>query len=142
MMVIEHKTNIQATPELVWSVTMDIENWPTWNPTVKKANRMESSALGLGSKVRIKQPWQPTSDWEITLFEDRKRFAWETRRAGLRMEATHILEPHGGGTKNILRLEVSGVFLWCLYPLLRLALSRENGGLKRHCETITASKIP
>lgn len=31
------KVEIAATPETVWDIMADIENWPNWNPDVKKA---------------------------------------------------------------------------------------------------------
>jgi len=33
---------IQATPEKVWAVLTDINNWPNWNPKISKAQMNES----------------------------------------------------------------------------------------------------
>lgn len=33
---IETQISIQATPQQVWNVLMDVEQYPEWNPFVKK----------------------------------------------------------------------------------------------------------
>lgn len=137
-MTLEHKISIKATTDLVWAIITDFDNWPSWNPIVISANLAEGIPLGLGSVVQIKQPLQPISEWEITMFKDKKQFAWETQRPGLRMRAVHILEPQGCNTMSQLQLEVSGIISACLQPLLKpllnWALIQENSGLKEYCE--------
>lgn len=141
-MIVEHTIHIEAPPDVVWRVTEDVERWPEWTPTVTSVARTDQAPFGRGSVVRIKQPGQPESEWVVTEFEPGERFAWETRRPGLRMVGTHELSPDGSGTKNLLRVEARGpvaVLLWpVLRPLTRRALSDENGGLKRRCEQISA----
>lgn len=137
-MIVEHTTHIQAPPALVWRVTADVEAWPEWTPTVTSVKRLGEAPFGLGSVARIKQPGQPEADWVVTRFEPEQRFAWETRRAGLRMVGTHEVSAEGDGTKNVLRVEAEGAMAVLLWPVLRLAMRRalhqENDGLKTYCE--------
>jgi uncharacterized membrane protein len=139
-MTVEKTIHIEAAPEVVWTVTEDVERWPEWTPTVTSVTRVEGGPFGLGSVARIKQPGQPASEWTVTAFARGRRFAWETRRRGLRMTGTHELSPDRGGTTNVLRVEAKGivaVLLWpLLRPLVRRALSAENHGLKARCEEI------
>lgn len=137
-MTVEDAIRIDAPPDLVWRVTVDVERWPEWTPTVTSVARVGRASLGRGSVVRIKQPGQPESEWTVTEFEPRERFAWASTRPGMQMVATHEMAPDGAGTKNVLRVAARGPLAVFLWPLLRFfvrrALSSENGGLKTYCE--------
>lgn len=135
---IEHRARIDAPPELVWSVTIDVDRWPEWTPTVTSVVREDSGPLRVGSAVTMKQPGQPAARWVVTELVDGQRFAWETRRRGLRMVGAHDLTPDGAATINTLRLEASGWLARMLGPLLRRAVRRalaaESDGLVTVCE--------
>ena len=141
-MTVENVIHIKATPDAVWAVTDDLERWPAWTPTVTDVRRLDDGPFGFGSSARIKQPGQPEAAWTVTAYVSGERFTWETRRAGLRMVATHAVAPKGGGTSNRLRVEASGVVAVLLWPVLRFAIQRalaeENRGLKAHCEGTSA----
>jgi hypothetical protein len=137
-MVIEHAIHIDASPETVWTVTVDVERWPEWSPTVTSAQPVGGGPLRLGIEVRVRQPLQPAAMWVVVALERGRRFAWETRRPGLHMVATHDITPAGAGTTNVLRLEAGGLMATLLRPLLALAFRRalaaENRGLRKRCE--------
>lgn len=145
-MRVEDVIHVDASPEVVWAVTRDVERWPEWTPTVTSVTRVDRGAFGLGSVARIKQPLQPESEWVVTEFADGRRFAWETRRRGLRMTGTHEISPDGAGTTSVLRVEAQGAVAVLLWPLLRLAMRRaladENRGLKARCEEISRTASP
>ena len=144
-MKVDDAIYIEASPDVVWAVTVDVEQWPEWTPTVTSVTRVDSGSFGLGSVARIKQPGQPESEWKVTEFASGQRFAWETRRLGLHVTGRHELFPDGKGTTNVLRAEAKGavaVLLWpLLRPLMRRALSAENRGLKVRCEEISRAAL-
>jgi hypothetical protein len=137
-MQVTHAIVIRATPDVVWAVTTDVARWPEWTPTVTAVERVTAGELRVGSVVRLKQPMQPHSDWVVTELQPQERFAWETRRTGLRMIGSHELTAVEGGTRNVLRVDVSGIIGVILWPILRFAtrkaLADENRGLKARCE--------
>jgi hypothetical protein len=137
-MIIKESIHISASPAVVWRVTVDVDRWPEWSPTVTSVERIGTEPLSVGSEVRVKQPFQPEAMWVVTDIEDGVRFAWETRLPGLRMIATHAINPEGAGTRNVLRLEGSGPLAVLLWPMFRMAVRRallaENHGLKERCE--------
>jgi Polyketide cyclase / dehydrase and lipid transport len=137
-MDVENSIHIDASAEAVWAVTVDVDRWPEWTPTVTALTRKDTAAFGLGSVARIKQPMQPMAEWTVTEFTAGQRFVWETRRLGLHMVGGHEMFPDGAGTRNVLHVKATGVFAVMLWPLLRLAirhaLSAENHGLKLRCE--------
>jgi uncharacterized protein YndB with AHSA1/START domain len=133
-----HTIYIEASPDIVWAVTTDVEKWAEWTPTIETAKRVGSEPLGPGSKVWLKQPMQPGVEWTVTKFEPGRLFAWETRRRGLHITAVHEIAPQGGGSENRLSVEMKGTMAILLRPLLKLAVNKaladENNGLKARCE--------
>jgi uncharacterized membrane protein len=144
-MTVEDAIHIEAPPDVVWRVTEDIERWPEWTPTIASVVRVGQAPWGPGSIARIKQPGQPEAEWVVTEYEPERRFAWATRRQGLRMVATHEISADGAGTKNVLRVEAEGPVAVLLWPVLRLAMRRalsvENAGLKRYSEQASGSEM-
>jgi carbon monoxide dehydrogenase subunit G len=142
-MTITDAIHIDATPDVVWAVTQDVERWPEWTPTVTSVKLLGNKSFRLGSVARIKQPMQPESEWVVTEFSSGRRFAWETRRTGLHMTGTHELAPEGAGTRNVLRVDANGAMAVMLWPLLRLAMRKaladENLGLKARCEQTSSA---
>ncbi|PAP75986.1 SRPBCC family protein [Rubrivirga marina] len=143
-MRVEHALRIAAPPDVVWAVTEDVERWPELTPTITSVTRVDDGPLRLGSQARIKQPAQPEAVWTVTEFVDGERFAWETRRPGLRMTGSHRVSLSGNGTTNHLGVEASGVLAVLLGPFLRpvmhRALVQENEGMKARCEAIARER--
>lgn len=140
-MRIEDKIDIKTKADLVWAVTVDVERWSEWTPTVTSVTRIDDKPFFLGSTVHIKQPLQPKSKWTVTKFMDGKMFTWETTRAGLRMRASHEIQADTAWTKSVLRIEINGIVSVLLWPIFRFAvhwaLSKENQALKAHCEHLS-----
>jgi uncharacterized membrane protein len=139
-MRLEEEIDIAAPADLVWAVTVDLERWPEWTPTVRRIRRLDAGRFERGSRALLDQPGLPEAEWEVTALAPGESFTWGTRVRGMRMSATHELAPTAVGTRNVLRIEMSGVLVWLLRPLLgfsvRRALRQENAGLKRRCEEL------
>lgn len=139
-MIVRHEIHIDASPGLVWDVTVDVERWPEWTPTVTAAQLLGGGVLRPGAEAKLQQPGQPEARWVVTTFERGRGFTWETRRPGLRMIATHEIVRERAGVKNILSIEAKGIMAMALRPILRKtfrrALAEENLGLKKYCEAM------
>jgi len=129
---------IHAPPEIVWEVMRNIEAWPEWTPTVRWIRRLDSGALAVGSRTRLRQPGLPPAVWCVTELEEGRSFTWMSRSPGVRVTARHELEPDEAGCRATLSLRFSG-------PLGKLAgrltrglneryLGLESEGLKRRSE--------
>lgn len=138
-MVIENTTHIDAAPDLVWRITVDVEHWSAWSPTVTTVRRMDEGPLRAGSIALIRQPALPECAWRVTEFEHGRAFTWTTRARGIAMEATHEVHPAGSGARSVLRLRLQGTPVTLFRPLVRAAvrmsLERENRALKAKCES-------
>lgn len=141
-MKLEHATCINAPRSVVWSVTLDIERWPQWTPTVTSIERLDEGVFRRGSRALIKQPGLPAAEWVVTDLTPEERFTWESYVRGIHMIATHELTTQVAGTQSVLRLEMSGVVARLLWPLIRFSvrksLQRENAGLKARCEAMAS----
>jgi len=81
---------IQADPDTIWDVLIDINNWPRWNPDIKSASL--EGAVAEGSKFR----WKARSISITSIFQevDKPRLlGWTGKTMGIK--AVHIwkLEP-------------------------------------------------
>ena len=139
-MILENTKLINASPDRVWSVTQDIERWPSWTPTMTSVTKLDDAPFEVGCRAKIKQPGQPECEWRVTELNDGTGFTWEARVYGISMSATHELIAHGSGTQNTLRLTMQGILATLLWPLIRPSVKRsletENTGLKAHCEAL------
>jgi len=142
-MQFENAIEIDTPASVVWSVTVDVENWPAWSPTVTSVRKSDEAPLQLGSVVSIKQPMLPETPWTVTEWVEGQRFSWECKVRGITMVATHEIHPQDERTRNVLRLVLKGFTATLLGPLLqsksRAALQQENAALKRRCETLPHS---
>lgn len=137
-MRVQHEIAIDAPPTRVWNLTVDVEALPDYTPTMTKVVRLDHTPLGVGSRVRIKQPLQRAKVWTVTELDENRRFSWTTRSAGTVMTATHDLIKTSTGTANTLTVDMTGPLGTVLGALVRRqivkALSTENAGLKTAAE--------
>lgn len=107
-MHIEHVAQIAAPPETVWRLTTEVERWPELLDAITSLERLDSGPLAVGSRSKIKQPGQPLRTWTVTEISAPRRFVWETHGLGMRMVATHDIEPTDTGCRNTLAIDLSG----------------------------------
>lgn len=142
-MKLENVKHIDAPQSVVWRVTEDIDHWPRWTPTVVSVKRLDDGPFDVGSAALIKQPGLPEARWVVTQLTRGERFTWESRTRGIHTVAIHELTADGSGTQCLLRIEMSGVAAFLLWPLIRRTarrfLEQENAGLKKECEALEAA---
>jgi len=136
---IEHVLEIDAPLERLWTLTVEVEGWPLFTPTVTSVERLDDGPLRVGSRVSLKQPGQPPRVWTVTALEPGRRFAWSTRLFGTTMTGVHELDATSVGTRNVLRVELTGwasslVGALARVPIAR-ALARENEGFRSAAES-------
>jgi ribosome-associated toxin RatA of RatAB toxin-antitoxin module len=99
---------MRSSAERMFQLTTDIEQWPSLMPTVTSARRLDDRAFGVGSSALLKQPGQRPAVWTVTDFAPSHRFVWEAKVFGVRMTASHIIEPTDQGCRNQLLLDIEG----------------------------------
>ncbi len=138
-MQLTHSIDIDAPPERLWALTLDVESWPDITPTMTKVELLDPGPLRLGSRARIRQPRQRPRVWTVTELREPERFVWTASFGPLRMAGSHEVSPSPEGCTNRLGLEVTG---WgaglvgrAFSRVLAGALRTENEGFKRFAET-------
>ena len=135
-----HRTiDINASPDHVWAVMSDLERWHEWTASITNIERLNAGPLGVGSKVRVKQPKLAPAVFDVTKWESGHGFEWVTRSVGISAVGQHWIEPIPAGSRVTLTLEFSGVFSAPLTFLMRGLIERyiqmEATGLKRRGES-------
>ncbi len=116
---LESVIDIQAPPERVWEILVDVERWPEWTPTVISVQRDGSGGLSVGSRAYVRQPKLRPAWWEVTELEPPGSFTWFSRSPGVRVTAGHIVEAVNGGSRLTLSLEFSGFLSFLIFPMVR-----------------------
>jgi hypothetical protein len=133
MMRFEDQLEIAAPAPLVFAINADVRHWPAMTPTVTSVELLDGP-LALGARARIKQPGQRPTVWTVTAFEPDRSFTWTARLLGVRMAATHLVEPTAAGARNTLRLDLDGfggrLLGMLLGRKLRSVLATENAGFR------------
>lgn len=133
----EISTQVEAPLEHVWAVLTEVERMPEWTSSMTRVTRLADGPLGVGSKVRIKQPWLPAAVWRVVELTPRRSFSWVTTRGGVSTLAGHALAARGDGTAVTFTVEQRGL-LAPVAGLLTSALTRryvatELEGLTSRC---------
>ena len=137
-MILEDKIEINASRDRVWQVTVDFEAWPKWSPVMETIRREDTGDFKLGSTALIKQKQMAETRWTVTEIDPGHRFTWQARSLGIDMIATHSIVPGESAVTSLLRIEMEGLLIKLLGPLMKLlvikSLKIENQGLKHYCE--------
>ena len=130
--------DINAPAERVWAIMSDVERWPEWTASMARVERLDLGALGVGSRVRVKQPKLAQALFEITAWEPGRGFDWITRSAVVTAVARHVIAPSGPGVRVTLSVDysgpLSGVIGWLYGGLTNRYMAMEAEGLKRRAE--------
>lgn len=124
---------IDARPDAVFDVLLDIESWPQWTKSMTSLERLTPGELAVGSRVRIRQPYMGARTWVITELIRPSRFTWESTQAGVRLVARHDHVAQGRSTVARLGVSIGGVMGSLVAPLAaartRRFLELEANGL-------------
>ena len=137
-MKVESSLEILTDIANAWELTQDVEQLPTFTPSIKDVTLLNDGEFGLGSRARLKQPWQPPLEWTVTRFEKPTHFEWATSFLGVSITALHELVPTSRGCRNTLSVTLSGrgsgVFRRLAGGRILWALETENAGFKERLE--------
>ena len=139
MVAVARTVHIEAPPERVWEVLVEVEGWLRFAPHFKSIERKDEGSFALGSKVKVTPRWSTGSIWEVTEFEEGRSFTWEAdAHPGVHVVADHVVEPDGDGTRATLSLTSSRPLAALLAPVLviifRRPLRQVAEGVKGLCE--------
>ena len=86
---------IGAPPEVVWRVLIDVEQWPQWGPSVRRAQLSDGGTLlTAGARGTVRTALGPTLPFSITAFDPGRRWDWTV--AGIPATGHEVIEVPGG----------------------------------------------
>lgn len=139
----EREIEIQASPETIHAILVDIQRWPEWTPTAKSAKRLDQGPLREGSSARLAIEGAPEAVWTVTEVRDGRGFTWEASTLGVKTVAGHEIEPLAGGSQVRLTLDQTGLMATLFRPMIARVskgnLAREAEGLKARAEAVEAA---
>ncbi len=68
--------SIAAPPDVAWRLLTDLDAWPQWGPSVSGAS-LDTDELRLGSRGAVHTRAGVSLPFEVTVFEDGRRWAWK-----------------------------------------------------------------
>ena len=129
---------VGAAPGRVWAILADVENWPTWTPSVSSVTRLDAGPLRVGSRVRFKQPRLPVTTWTVTELSPGESFTWVAAGPGFRTTASHRVQPGDPGSVVTLALDQEGLIGRMIGRLIsgltNRYLNMEANGLRNQAE--------
>ena len=136
----EQSIDIDAPQQRVWDVLTDLEAWPQRIETVDLVELVTPAPLGVGSRVRLKQPKLPEGIWEVTVWDAPSFFEYRQQSSGVTSVAGHRVEGlEEGRSRLTLNLEMRGVLVPVVAVFFRGLTNRymtlEAQGMKRAAES-------
>jgi len=86
---------INTTSEKAWALVKNVEEWPSWIPSLKKIEKVSGEPLGKGSQVRVIAKSAITVNllMTITEFVPGRRVVMEGKVLGVKMTRYYEMEP-------------------------------------------------
>lgn len=133
-------TAVDAPPERVWPLFVDVERWPEMTKSIREVRRVDSGPFQVGSEAIVRQPRLLPARWRVTGLEPGHSFTWEATTGGVTTVGGHIVDADGPGSKITLTLRLRGPFARLVYTLWgglsRRYLLMEMEGFRRTAESV------
>lgn len=136
----EQTIDIEAPQERVWEVLSDLAAWPERIETVDSVEVLTPAPLGLGSRIRLKQPKLPEGTWEVTVWDEPSFFEWRQKSSGVTSVAGHRVDVLDDARSRLtLSLDMRGLVISITGRMFKDLTNRymtlEADGMKRAAES-------
>ncbi|WP_027499750.1 SRPBCC family protein [Rhodococcus sp. UNC363MFTsu5.1] len=103
----EHSVDTAATPESIWRLWSDVENWGTWNADIEHIEILGEFADG--TEIVMTPAGDEAVHLRLAEVSENRLFVDEAEIEGLTLRTAHRIEPLGGGdTRVTYRMEITG----------------------------------
>jgi Polyketide cyclase / dehydrase and lipid transport len=120
-MQVEHRITTKASPETIFRIYEDVENWHTWDPDTKRATL--NGEFQAGSRGRLVPTKGSAVPMILTKAVPGKCFTVESKIPLFHMVFEHELAPKSGTTEIIHRVTLTGLLTFVLGPMLSKQLN-------------------
>ena len=102
----EATVTAKASPEAVWGLWADVENWKAWDPAVEQSSI--DGPFSEGTRGMLKPEGGPKSPFVLTGVRPGEGFSDRTRLPLASVDFFHEVERVGEGTRIAHRIEIRG----------------------------------
>ncbi|MFK0192117.1 polyketide cyclase [Kitasatospora sp. NPDC090308] len=103
----EHGIETEATPEAIWQLWADVENWGTWNAEIEKIEI--SGPFATGTQITMTPPGDDPVLLHIAEAVEGELFVDEARFDGLLLRTTHRIDRiDQHRIRVVYRMEITG----------------------------------
>jgi len=103
----EHSADTDLSPETIWHVLSNIDDWITWDTSMEQIHI--HGPFAVGTQISMKPTGQDPIRSTIVEIRPNEVYADETTFGDVRLRFSHTLRRLGdGGTRLTHRLEISG----------------------------------
>ncbi len=136
--LVEKKSVINARPQDIFNVLMNVERWNQWTKSITKISILDSRQLAPGVKIKVLQPKLPPTIWTIKEIITDKLLTWEKRYLGFSMLSEHSISIQNNEITVTIRITYIGPLAALFYKLTHALtdnyMTLEIKGLRRECE--------
>lgn len=105
----EVEVDVEAPPEVVWSVVGDPTQWPMLSDSFLKVEQREGDGLAVGSVYLVRQPNIRAMPWTVTACEPGTGFTWRASVPGVTTTGSHQITPRGDASRLLVALDQTGL---------------------------------
>jgi hypothetical protein len=120
-MHVEHRISVNASPDAIFRIYADVQNWHTWDPDTKHASL--DGPFEVGSRGRLTPTKGNTVPMLLTHVVPGRAFTVESKIPLFRMVFEHELTPTANGTDVVHRVTFSGFLSFLLGRMLSRQLN-------------------
>ncbi|MFF9852668.1 SRPBCC family protein [Streptomyces litmocidini] len=103
----EHSVETTVTPEAIWRLWSDVENWGTWNAEIEKIEI--DGPFGKGARITMTPPGDDPVELRVTEVVEGELFVDEARFGDLLLRTLHRIDPVGRDRVRVVyRMEITG----------------------------------
>lgn len=103
----EHGIETNATPEAIWRLWSDVENWGAWNSEIEKIEI--NGPFEAGTQILMTPPGDDPIPLVIAEAVENERFVDEARFGDLLLRTTHRIDPvEPDRNRVVYRMEITG----------------------------------
>ncbi|WP_328964488.1 SRPBCC family protein [Streptomyces virginiae] len=103
----ERSIETDATPEAIWRLWADVENWGAWNAEIQKIEI--DGPFAAGTRITMTPPGEDPIPLRIAEVVEGELFVDEARFDGLLLRTVHRIDPIGQDRIRVVyRMEITG----------------------------------
>lgn len=136
MLIIKHSAETTASPEAIWNIWKDVENWNQWDHGIEYSTL--DGPFVTGTTGTLKPKGGPVVKTRLTAVEPMKRFVDESKLFLARIVFSHELNTAGRNTLVTTTIEMDGplafVFAYLIGRNMKKNLPQEMAAMLRMAE--------